>query len=614
MSFFVFLYFSFLLFLFHPASSRQPLCHDGERSALLRFKESFSIKKSISLDPSAYCKTELWNLEEDSDCCSWDGVECNEDTGYVIELDLGSSCLYGPINSTSNLFNLVHLQWLSLADNGFNYSKIPSEIKNLSNLSHLNLSYSIFSGQIPSEILELSKLESLALDRNNGLELQQPGLESLVQKLTNLRVLDLGGVLNISSSLPHVLSLLTDLSSLNFLSLANCNLKGNISSSIHNLNNLVHLDLSGNNLQGQIPLEMLELSKQPLCHDGERSALLRFKESLSINKSASDPSAYSKTALWNLEEDSDCCLWDGVECNEDTGYVIKLGLGSSFLYGSINSTNTLFHLVHLQWLDLADNDFNDSKIPSGIKNLSNLSHLNLSWSVFFGQIPLEILELSKLESLDLSGYNRLELQQPGLESLIRKLTNLRVLNLGRVNISSSLPHVLTDLSSLNFLSLANCNLKGQIPSEILELSQLEYLDLSWNSDLQPGGLRSPVDKLTNLKWLHLDGINISSSISTSLGNLSSLTHLSLSGCNLQGTIQSSIGSFTKLVYLDISSNNFRGKLSSQTLSSVLGNLTRLNTLRLSYNNFSSGNSSSWSWIAKHTKLTQLSLSGVNLAG
>ena len=153
-------FFIFLLLFFHVASSRQPLCHDSERSSLLRFKESFSIKKSASGDPSAFSKTALWNLEEDmSDCCSWDGVECNEDTGYVIELDLGSSCLYGPINSTSTLFNLVHLQWLSLADNNFNDSKIPSEIKNLSNLSHLNLSWSLFSGQIPSEILELSKLE-----------------------------------------------------------------------------------------------------------------------------------------------------------------------------------------------------------------------------------------------------------------------------------------------------------------------------------------------------------------------------------------------------------------------------------------------------------------------
>ena len=72
---------------------------------------------------------------------------------------------------------------------------------------------------------------------------------------------------------------------------------------------------------------------------------------------------------------------------------------------------------------------------------------------------------------------------------------------------------------------------------MLELSQLEYLDLSYNEDLQlrqPGGLRSLVDKLTNLKWLDLGGVNISSSVATSLGNLSSLTHLSLMDCQLQG--------------------------------------------------------------------------------
>ncbi|TXG73728.1 hypothetical protein EZV62_002307 [Acer yangbiense] len=356
----------------------------------------------------------------------------------------------------------------------------------------------------------------------------------------------------------------------------------------------------------------VDSSRQPLCYDNERSALLRFKESLSINKSASGyPFAYSKTSLWNLEEDGDCCLWDGVECNEDTGYVIKLDLTSSCLYGFINSTSTLFNLVHLQWLSLADNHFNGSKIPSEIKNLSKLSHLNLSYSVFSGQIPSEILELSKLESLALGPDYDLELQKPGLESLVQKLTNLRVLDLHRVNISSSLPYVLTDLSSLNFLSLANCNLKGtilwslgklnnlthldlsdnkfqgtilyfldnlnnlahldlsgnefqgQIPSEMLELSQLEYLDLSGNSDsignslqLRQPDLRSLVDKLTNLKWLDLNWVNISSSIPTSLGNLSSLTYLSLQDCQLQGTIPFSVGSLTKLVHLDISFNNF----------------------------------------------------------
>ncbi|TXG55559.1 hypothetical protein EZV62_020815 [Acer yangbiense] len=357
--------------------------------------------------------------------------------------------------------------------------------------------------------------------------------------------------------------------------------------------------------------------RQPLCHDKEHSALLRFKESLFIHHEYyySDSACSTKTELWNLKGNGDCCSWEGVKCNVDTGYVIKLDLSSSYLYGSINSSSTLFHLVHLQWLSLAYNNFTDSKIPSGIMNLSRLSHLNLSHSYFSGQIPPEMLELSNLESLDLSGFwsfdllryelqlqqpgYGLQLQQPNLKSLVEKLTNLKVLDLSSVNnISSSQLEVLTNLSSLKFLSLQNCNLEGiipsslgnlyslihldlsdnnfwgEIPSKMFELSQLEYLDLSWNLDLQ---LRQPTsfDKLTNLKWLDLSDVNISSSIPNSLGNLSSLTHLSLYGCNLQGTIPSSIGSLTKLLHIDISSNNFRGELSFQTLSSVLGSAAGL---------------------------------------
>ncbi|TXG48408.1 hypothetical protein EZV62_027702 [Acer yangbiense] len=69
-----------------------PLGHNNERSALLQFKETFLIINSTYCS-SVHLKTASWNLEENSECCSWDGVYCNENTGYVIELYLWNSCV-----------------------------------------------------------------------------------------------------------------------------------------------------------------------------------------------------------------------------------------------------------------------------------------------------------------------------------------------------------------------------------------------------------------------------------------------------------------------------------------------------------------------------------------
>lgn len=115
--------------------------------------------------------------------------------------------------------------------------------------------------------------------------------------------------------------------------------------------------------------------------------------------------------------------------------MIRIDPASSYLYGSINSSSSLFKIVHLQWLSLADDDFDESEIPSGIINLSRLWLLNFSFSGFSGQVPFEILELSSLVSLDLSA-NPLSLQKPGLKTLVERLTNLKILDLSYVNIFS----------------------------------------------------------------------------------------------------------------------------------------------------------------------------------
>ena len=115
-------------------------------------------------------------------------------------------------------------------------------------------------------------------------------------------------------------------------------------------------------------------SVQPLCLDDESFALLQFKESLIINESTS---SYSKISSW-MAQSSDCCTWHGIQCDENTGHVISLDLSNSSFYGSINSSSSLFQLVHLQKF----NNFDHSEIPFGVRRLSKLTHLDLSYSGF----------------------------------------------------------------------------------------------------------------------------------------------------------------------------------------------------------------------------------------
>ena len=315
--------------------------------------------------------------------------------------------------------------------------------------------------------------------------------------------------------------------------------------------------------------------QKTLCLDSESSALLQFKQSFLINESASgDPSAYPKVATWKSHkegegEGSDCCSWDGVECDKETGHVIGLHLASSCLYGSINSSSTLFSLVYLKRLDLSDNDFNYSEIPSVIGQLSRLRSLTLSYSNFFGQIPSGVLALSKLVFLDLSENPMLRLQKPGLRDLVQNLTHLKTLHLSEVNISSPIPHALAaNLYSLTSLFLRACGLHGEFPRNIFQLPSLQYLSVGYNLDLI--GYLPEFEEASPLKMLYLDGTSFSGQLPTSIGRLGSLTDLDISSCNFTGKIPPSLANLTALTSLSLSKNNF----SAGTLS-WLGPQTKL---------------------------------------
>ncbi|XVF20498.1 hypothetical protein REPUB_Repub12eG0005700 [Reevesia pubescens] len=385
---------------------------------------------------------------------------------------------------------------------------------------------------------------------------------------------------------------------------------------------------------GSISMSLLLLfflvsSVQPLCHPDERLALLQFKDSFVIDNSASSrPDAYPKTESWNLDEGiGDCCSWDGVECDNITGHVIVLDLSSSYLHGSINSRSSLFRLVHLQGLNLADNIFNNSEIPSEVRNLSRLTFLDLSYSNFSDQVPSAILELSELELLDLSG-NSLKLRKPNLRSLLKKLTNLKEVYLTDVRISSSVPNILAKFSLLTTLILSNCDLRGEFPTGIFELPSLQFLSLQSNQELTGslpdiqgnhpllklslantsffGQLPESIGNFKSLEYLDINNCHFSGKVPYSIGNVTELEYLDMSYNNFSGPIPSSVGNLNQLMTLDFSFNNFSGEIPSS-----LANLTKLVSLSLSTNCFDNG---TLSWIGTLTNLTYLDLSNTSLIG
>ncbi|TKY45993.1 Receptor protein 12 [Spatholobus suberectus] len=140
-----------------------------------------------------------------------------------------------------------------------------------------------------------------------------------------------------------------------------------------------------------------------LCHPHDSFALLQFKNSFTIDTNYDFYNChpvYPKTTTW--ENGTDCCSWPGVTCHPFSGHVIGLDLACSGLLGQIHPNSTLFHLSHLQSLNLAFNGFYQSHLSSLFGGFVSLTHLNLSGSNFEGEIPSQISHLSKLASLDLS--------------------------------------------------------------------------------------------------------------------------------------------------------------------------------------------------------------------
>ncbi|GKV33097.1 hypothetical protein SLEP1_g41641 [Rubroshorea leprosula] len=606
-------------------NSSPHLCRPEERSALLDFKSTTDI-----IDFSL-CTPIIQSWNESKDCCSWEGIACDKRNGHVIGLDLSSNCLEANLTTNSSLFRLEKLQSLNLSHNYFLYPNISFGFNRWKSLKYLNLSDSgDMSGSLLfDEIFLLPKLVSLDLSGTYDLLLDNIKFQMLVHNLIELRFLILDSV-NMSLVVPS--SLLNLTSSLEHLSVRDCNLQGNFPNQVFQLPSLQVLDLSYNShLGGNLPESNLSSTFEylNLADTNFSGELLHSIGNLKVLK----------------ELDLNHCQFYGSipRSLANLTEITQLDFSSNHLRGQIPD---VFGKMHkLTYLSLDANNFG-GEIPASIFNLTNLTFLLLSSNKLLGRVPSWLFSLPSLSCLELQN-NCLtgpidHVEMPNLF--------LQQVYLSNNEISGSMPSSFFDLVNLTRVDLSSNNLTGTITPDMLsKLVGLEDLDLSNNSLLSLSNNGTAVNySFPNLKSLQfsscnihkfpsflrkaeslqildisknnisgqihkweiegmsLDTLNLSSNFLTGIdsfgfGNLvtidlrsnliqgslpilsttwDSMQQLLISGNNLTGEIPSSYCNFTSLRVLVLANNGLGGKIPE-----CLGNLSDLHILDLQMNNF-----------------------------
>ncbi|KAL6989215.1 hypothetical protein U1Q18_014967 [Sarracenia purpurea var. burkii] len=408
---------------------------------------------------------------------------------------------------------------------------------------------------------------------------------SLLQ-LQNLKYLNLSR--NSFTGIP-IPEFIGSLSSLQYLDLSSSEFSGSVPHQLLNLSNLRHLDLRYNYYLNVENLEWVS-----------HLSLLSYLDLSWVNLSKAIDWAQSVNNLHLLEELRlvACNLPDIIPPSPHFNsskslYVLDLSgnrLSSSIFSWLSNFSSSLFHI------DLSDNQL-EGLIPDVFGNMVSLAYIDLSINQLEGLIPDIFGNMVSLADLRLS-YNQLE---GGLPKSFSNLTRLQTLYLDNNQLEGLIPDVFGNMVSLAHLRLRYNQLEGGLPKSFSNLTRLQTLYLDNNNlteelheflqklsgaenslqDLEVASnrLTGPLPDFTrfsSLQTLYLNFNQLNGTFPEAFGQLPTLTSLWLSGNQIKGSLPD-LTVFPSLTDLRVERNQLTG------IDKSIGTLSKLQSLDASYN-------------------------------
>lgn len=296
--------------------------------------------------------------------------------------------------------------------------ELPDSLQSFSKLVNFDCVQCSLSGSIPAWIGSWQSIQKIALTENQFDGSLPDGMGSLPM-LAELGIDD--------NMLTGDLSVLGSVTTLSFLYAEHNGFSETLNSSfLQSLTNLVILDISDNELAGEVPAHLMgnPALKVLDIHD---NSLTSFPDSIPSTGTLAFFAIHGNPLTGSFPNNTITNLKDTLD---------HFDLTSTEFVGGMPTV--LGEMQKLEYLFMADTTFDAGPIPSEYENLAFLRDLSLKHSGRTGTIPTWIGNLDRVILLDLDSND----------------------------FTGSIPSEISDMVGLQFLLLNRNDLDGEIPTEL----------------------------------------------------------------------------------------------------------------------------------------------------